>query len=138
VKPDTLLYRQIHPNFIQNGRPTTQAFRPTLKDENQLSAYDGDKIEARASWEHYTLILKYSSAGVMAVTNAECSAQSLPVIADGKPFPEHCLIDFSSLKRSEIEKAAKVLASCAVARDWQYRDEQRLTAPAEQYDNGQQ
>ena len=138
MTPDTLLYRQIHPNFIQNGRPTTQAFRPTPKDENQLSVYDGDKIQPRASCEHYTFILKYSSAGVMAVTNAECSAQSLPVIADGKPFPEHCSIDFSSLKRSEIEKAAKVLAACAVTRGWQYQNEQRLAAPAEQNDNGKQ
>ncbi len=138
MTPETLLYRQIHPNFIQNGRPTTQAFRPTPKDENQLSVYDGDKIQARASFEHYTLILKYSSAGVMALTNTECSAQSLPVIADGKPFPEHCSIDFSSLKRNEIEKAAKVLAACAVTRGWQHENEQRLTAPEEQNDNGKQ
>jgi hypothetical protein len=136
VTPDTLLYRQIHPNFIQNGRPTTQAFRPTSKDENQLSVYDGDKIQPRASCEHYTLILKYRSAGVMAVTNAECSAQSLPVIADGEPFPEHCSIDFSNLKRSEIEKAAKVLAACAVMRGWQYQNEQRVSAPEGQNDTG--
>lgn len=138
MTPDTLLYRQIHPNFIHNGRPTTQAFRPTPKDENQLSVYDGDKIQPRASCEHYTFVLKYSSAGVMAVTNAECSAQSLPVIPDGKPFPEHCSIDFSGLKRSEIEKAAKVLAACAVTRGWQYQNEQRQAAPAEQNDNGKQ
>ncbi len=135
MTPDTLLYRQIHPNFIQNGRPTTQAFRPTPKDENQLSVYDGDKIQPQASWEHYTGVLKYRSVGVMAITNAECSAQSLPVVADGKPFPEHCSIDFSSLKRSAIEKAAKVLAVRAVTRGWQYQDTQHLAAPAEQNDD---
>lgn len=137
VTPDTLLYRQIHPNFIQNGRPTTQAFRPTPKDENYLSVYDGDKIQPQASWEHYTCTLKYSSAGVMAVTCAECSGQSLPVIADGKPFPEHCSIDFSSLKRSEIEKAAKVLAASAVTRGWQYQDAQRPAASAEHDNSGE-
>lgn len=136
MNPDTLLYRQIHPNFIQNGRPTTQAFRPTPKDENQLSVYDGDKIQPQASWQHYTDVLKLSSAGVMAVTSAECSAQSLPVIADGKPFPEHCSIDFSRLKKSAIEKAAKVLAACAVTRGWQYQHTQQPVASAEQNGNG--
>lgn len=135
MTPDTLLYRQIHPNFIQNGRPTTQAFRPTPKDENQLSVYDGDKIQPQASWQHYTDVLKLSSAGVMAVTNAECSAQSLPVIADGKPFAEHCSIDFSSLKKSAVEKAAKVLAACAVARGWQYQHTQQPVASVEQNGN---
>ena len=136
MTPNTLLYRQIHPNFIQNGRPTTQAFRPTPKDENQLSVYDGDKIQPQASWQHYTDVLKLSSAGVMAVTNAECSAQSLPVVADGKPFPEHCSIDFSGLKKSAIEKAAKVLAACAVTRGWQYQHTQQPDAPVEQNGNG--
>jgi hypothetical protein len=135
VTPDTLLYRQIHPNFIQNGRPTTQAFRPTPKDENQLSVYDGDKIHARASWEHYTSVLNYRSVGVMGITNAECSAQSLPVLADGTPFPEHCSIDFSSLKRSAIEKAAKVLAACAVTRGWRYQDTQHPAPPVEESDD---
>jgi hypothetical protein len=136
VTPETPLYRQIHPNFIQNGRPTTQAFRPTPKDENLLSVYDGDKIQPQASWQHYTDVLKLSSAGVMAVTTAECSAQSLPVLADGKPFSEHCSIDFSSLDKSAIEKAAKVLAARAVTRGWQYQHTQQPAAPVEQNGNG--
>ncbi len=123
-------------NFIQNGRPTTQAFRPTPKDESQLSVYDGDKIQPQASWRHYTDVLKRNSAGVMAVTNAECSAQSLSVIADGEPFPEHCSIDFSNLTKSAIEKAAKVLAACAVTLGWQYLHTQQPSAPVEQNGNG--
>lgn len=124
MNPDTLLYRQIHPNFVQNGRPTTQAFRPTPKDENKLSAYDGDKIQPKASWEHYTRTLGFSSTGVMAISNAECTAQSLTVNADGITFPEHCSIDFSVLTKKAIEKTAKILAQHAVTRGWLYQDSQ--------------
>lgn len=124
MTPDTLLYRQIHPSFIQNGRPTSQAFRPTPKDENKLSAYDGDRIQPQASWEHYTGELGLASVGVMAITNAECTAQALTVTADGTPYPEHCGIDFSSLAKKAIEKSAKVLAESAIRRGWLYQDGQ--------------
>jgi hypothetical protein len=122
VTPETLLHRQIHPSFIQQGRPTSQAFRPTPKDENKLSAYDGDKIQPKASWEHYTGFLHLASAGVMALTHAECVAQCLVVAEDGDPFPEHCSIDFSNLTKKAIEKAAKILAEGAIARGWLYQN----------------
>ena len=121
---DTLLYRQIHPSFVQNGRPTSQAFRPTPKDEKRLSAYDGDQIQPKASWDHYTGELGLTSAGVLAVTNGECLAQVLSVDADETPYPEHCTIDFSSLTKTAIEKAAKILAETAIQRGWLYQDSQ--------------
>lgn len=123
---DTLLLRQIHPSFVQNGRPTSQAFRPTPKDEKKLSVYDSKKIQPKASWEHYTGTLGFSSVGVMAITNAECAEQTLPVTADGTPFPEHCFIDFSSLAKNGIERAAKILAQCAIQRGWLYQDGQQI------------
>jgi len=30
---DELLFRQVHPSFIRDGRPSGQAFRPTKKDD---------------------------------------------------------------------------------------------------------
>lgn len=126
MSPDTLLYRQIHPSFIQNGRPTSQAFRPTPKDDSKLSVYDGDKIKPKAAWEHYTRILNLSSAGVMAVTNADCAAQQLVVNADGTPYPEHCSVDFSGLAKNAVEKAAKILASTAMQRGWLYQDSPQM------------
>ena len=44
MTPDTLLLRQIHPSFIQYGRVTSRAFRPTAKDEFLLSVDDGDRV----------------------------------------------------------------------------------------------
>jgi len=50
--------RQIHPGFVQDGRPSSQAFRPTPKDEQKLSVYDGDQITPANAFEHYTQALK--------------------------------------------------------------------------------
>ena len=57
MNQDTLLHRQVHPNFIKNGEAISQAFTPTPKDNTQLSVYDGDMISAAAAWEHFTGVL---------------------------------------------------------------------------------
>lgn len=121
MTPQTLLLRQINPSFIQTGRVTSQAFRPTPKDEDQLSVYDGDKIQAQAAWHHYTATLGLRSDGVMAVSNDECAAEQLQVNADGIPFPEHVSIDFSVFSKSDIEKKAKALTRKAQERGWLYQ-----------------
>lgn len=122
---ETLLYRQIHPSFVQNGRVTSQAFRPTPKDENQLSVYDGDQIEPEPSWRHYTGELEKKSVGVLGVTLSECSSLSLPAQPDPTPFPEHVLIDFSAFASQTrvIERLGKQLRDKAEARDWLYQAE---------------
>lgn len=120
MKPNTLLYRQIHPSWVQEGRTTSQAFRPTPKDDYRLSVYDGDQITAEAAWEHYTL--KLPSVGVMAVTAAECQRQQLAVIPDPLPdFSEYALIDFTSLTVNQVRRTARQLTGAANARGWQYR-----------------
>jgi len=123
MTPETLLLRQIHPSFIQNGRVTSQAFRPTPKDESKLSLYDGDLITAEAAWKHFTTTPQCRSAGVMAVTQEECTSQDVPVVADGISFPEHVSLDFSSMSKNEIEKKAKVLSVKAQQRGWLYQAE---------------
>ena len=61
----TLLLRQVNPSWLQSGRITSQVFKPTLKDNNRLSVYDGDKITAREAWEHFTINMGLKSVGVM-------------------------------------------------------------------------
>ncbi|MBI3480892.1 MAG: hypothetical protein HY016_11150 [Nitrosomonadales bacterium] len=121
MTPQTLLLRQINPSFIQAGRVTSQAFRPTPKDENLLSVYDGDKIQAQAAWQHYTATLGLRSDGVMGVSLDDCTAEQLTVNADGIPFPEHVSIDFSAFSKSEVEKKAKILTRKAQERGWLYQ-----------------
>ena len=69
MQAETLLLRQVHPSFVQDGRPSSQAFVPTKKDDFKLSVYNGDKTEPERSWKHYTTELKRESAGVIAVTS---------------------------------------------------------------------
>lgn len=120
MNSETTLFRQIHPNFLKAGRVTSQAFKPTPKDNEKLSVYDGDQIAPQKSWEHYTSILQLASSGVLAVTVEECSQSSLDVIPDPQPFPEHVLIDFTGKTTGQKEKAAKKLRKAAVDRGWQY------------------
>ncbi len=120
MSPQTLLLRQIHPGFVQAGRVTSQAFRPTPKDANHLSVYDGDRIAPQAAWQHFTANPACRSNGVMALACDECAALALPVHADGVPFAEHCSIDFSGFEKKEIEKKAKILSVQAQRRGWQF------------------
>jgi hypothetical protein len=117
----TLLLRQINPTFIQNGRVTSQAFRPTPKDKDLLSVYDGDLIAADLAWEHFTQNPKCHSVGVLAVSVDECKSLQLPTRPDPTPFPEHAVIDFSDLAKREIEKKAKVLKGNAESLGWLYQ-----------------
>ncbi|HTU92121.1 MAG TPA: hypothetical protein VMF69_18710 [Gemmataceae bacterium] len=114
----TLLLRQIHPSFVQAGFATSQAFRPTPKDESKLSVYDGDQIAAEASWLHYTTQLQRLSVGTVAVTVAECAAENLPARPDPEPFPEHTVIDFSGLTDKQCRAKSKKLQAKAQARGW--------------------
>jgi len=114
----TLLLRQIHPSWIQNGQPSSLAFKPSKKDKNLLSVYDGDCITPEDSYFHYTEILKFCSECVFGVTQEESKAEGLTARKD--PLPEsahHSVIDFSSCASESIrDRAAKVLKSKAIAR----------------------
>lgn len=123
MKADTELLRQINPNFIQGDRVSSQAFRPTPKDQGCLSVYDGDLIDPGAAYAHFTGILGFQSIGVQAVTFAECAALDLPAHSDPEPFPEHAVIDFSAFQKKQVETKAKQLRILADARGWRYRAE---------------
>ncbi|WP_273429301.1 hypothetical protein [Marinobacter sp.] len=123
MKDDTQLLRQVHPSFIQNGRVSSQAFRPTPKDDKKLSVYDGDAIDAPKAYEHYTTDLEQLSVGVLAVTVDECKCLELEAQNDPlENFPEHALIDFSAFGTSATEKKAKILRKRAEERDWLFQN----------------
>ncbi len=112
------MLRQINPSWIQAGRVTSQAFHPTPKDKDLLSAYDGDLIGAEAAWTHYTQQLGLRSIGVLALTVAECDSESVPCRSDPEPFPEHAVIDFTGKTNKEKKGIASLLRDRAVTRDW--------------------
>jgi len=131
VNEETLLYRQVHPNFVQFDGISTQAFSapasvtsqtftPTDKDDNKLSVYDGDVFTPEQSYEHYTQ--KLSSYGVLGLTVTQFDSQGLTAAADDETFEGHVLIDYSSCKtKGELIKKAKKLRDMAMQRNWLYR-----------------
>lgn len=117
MKDQTQLLRQIHPSFVQDGKITSQAFRPTPKDDKKLSCYDGSRISAEGAFNHFVKSPECRSAGVMAVTVMECTAMDLPVVPDPVAFAEHILIDFAAFEKREVERKAKLLRALAESRD---------------------
>ena len=123
MNDSTLLYRQIHPAFLQQGHVSSQAFRPTIKDDNKLSVYNGDLISAKESYDHFTTVIHCQSAGVLAVNVRECLDEDLPVIDDPQTFDEHALIDFTSqslISKGMVLRKAETLRKFAISRGWRY------------------
>lgn len=114
----TLLYRLINPSWVQAGRVTSQAFRPTPKDDNKLSVYDGDLIRPEAAWQHFTEQRGLASIGIVAVSVAECAEVELPACSDPGDFPEHAIIDFTGKSNSQRDKCSKILRSKSEVRGW--------------------
>jgi hypothetical protein len=116
-----ILLRQVHPAWLQNGQPTSQAFRPTPKDQKLLSAYLSSLISAEESWVHYTKAMKLGSAGVWGVSGDDVASAQLTYRPDPEAFPEHAVIDYSSCETGgAAEKASKILKRKALARGCLY------------------
>lgn len=118
---ERLLLRQIHPSFVQDGRVTSQAFRPTSKDDGKLSTYDGKMISAEESWNHYTEEIGLDSAGVQGVSESECKDIGLSIEPDRETFDEHILIDFTELSNSQVRSKGKLLRNRASERGWLFQ-----------------
>jgi hypothetical protein len=94
------------------------AFKPSNKDFDLLSVYDGDCITAEDAYLHYTTKLKLNSASVFGVTEGECAFEGLS--ARNAPLSDsihHAVIDFSACTSASIkDKKAKALKSKAIIR----------------------
>ena len=121
MNPETTLLRQAHPNFVDAGQLTSQAFMPFPKDEGKPSVYDSDQISAADSYKHYTEVLKNASDSVWGVTCAEVTVAGLT--SESAPlenFPSHALIDFTTHPEKSFRKLAKKLKVSAIARGCLY------------------
>ena len=122
MNADTLLLRQIHPNWTTDDYVNSPAFRPTPKDGGLLSVYDGDRIAPEDAWIHYTEIEGLTSTGVVAVTVEECERSNLPVSHAPTPDnPDHMTIDFNGLSRNQARRMARKLTTFANERGWLFR-----------------
>jgi hypothetical protein len=111
------LYRQVHPAFIDGGRPSSQAFKPTPKDEGKLSVRHSPMSPAEAFEAH--VAAGYRTAGTWGVTVSEVRVAGLRAVDDSKTpdAPQaHAYIDFRGLGGSQVTRAAKLLAHSATLR----------------------
>ena len=111
--PDDLVYRQVHPSHAPDGNPSSQAFNPTPKDQEQLSVDDASLVTAENSWRHFTGKLGFKSAGTWAVSFEEVeTAGDLTLVKDAlEDNAAHCLIDFSKVSsKGQMKKRAQLLA----------------------------
>ncbi len=121
MNPETTLLRQVHPHFISDGQPSSQAFMPFPKDDGKLSVYDGDQTSAAESYKHSTEVLKNDSDSVWGITCAETTETGLTsASAPQENFPAHALIDFTAHPEKTFRKLAKKLKMFAIARGCLY------------------
>jgi hypothetical protein len=114
---EELVFRQVHPSFVRDGRPSSQAFRPTQKDEGKLSVARSTLTTAQSAYELYTSGLGYASGGAWAVTVADCRAQTLAVLPDPLTSPPekvadpaHAVVDFTPFSKSQADAKGARLA----------------------------
>ena len=111
------LYRQVHPSFVQAGRPSSQAFRPTPKDGGLLSVSRASLTTPERALEHHTKRLQLKSIGVWAFTVDDCTRLDLEAFADPITSPErddaHAVVDFRGLAEAEVRRRAQLLKAAA-------------------------
>lgn len=119
VDPEELLYRQVHPSFIQAERPSSQAFKPTPKDEKLLSVARGSMTDPVSAHDLHVRAKGLQSAGTWAISVAEAQAEDLPTFPDPLTAPvgdpAHALVDFTAQSNSQVNTKGSRLA--AKARD---------------------
>ncbi|MGH2853373.1 MAG: hypothetical protein ACRDLF_04175 [Solirubrobacteraceae bacterium] len=110
TNPDEALYRQVHPSWIADGVPSSQAFKPTKKDEGMLSIALGSKTTPEGAFAHHTQVLQRESVGTWGVSVAQATDAGLRSYEQPlDDSPAHGFIDFRGLARGQTEAKAKLL-----------------------------
>lgn len=113
LSADELLFRQVHPEFYQNGVLGSRAFKPNSSDKGQMSTDRAALVSAEDAFNHYTQHVKKKSACVYGLTVGafeavaiECRADPLEADGDIPPNPAHSLADYTGTP----EKSWKILS----------------------------
>lgn len=120
--PTEVLFRQIHPDLVQDGEPSSSNFRPKEADENKLSMDRSALTTATAAFDLYTSN-GYTSVAVYGVSIAEFTAHAIPCEQDPLPAkegtkanPAHALANFEIFGGSKQKTLAKRIKQAAIAR----------------------
>lgn len=76
-----LLWRHVHPSWVRDGEPTSQAFKPMPKDEGKLSVSRGSLTTAPNAFAMHTESLGLEAVGTWAVSVGEVVAEPVVLAA---------------------------------------------------------
>ena len=119
---DEVLFRQIHPSFLQRGEPSSAPFSPTLKDGNKLSVDRSSITTATLSHElyktngHYSVAVYGVTVGKFEDEKIDCCSDPLEATDVQKANPAHAFADYSSHSANQQKIKAKRLKRKALAR----------------------
>jgi hypothetical protein len=137
-------HRQVSPAcWLQDGRPSSQVFKPRSSDHGLLSLthgceasgddnapneppLDGKCRSARGAWEFATTTARLVSVGVLTLTvgdfhqaqpgaSVRVYADPCTKVDDGFDDPAHLVADFRALSRGQTDKLASALRRIAGA-----------------------
>lgn len=117
-----VMFRQIHPNYLQGGEPTSDRFRPTASDDNLLSVDRSSITSAEMSHALYTGTGKRSAAvfglsvGEFNDESVTCVEDPIACTPDTPANAAHALADFTAHDLKKQKVVAKRLKSLAIKR----------------------
>jgi hypothetical protein len=119
---DEILFRQIHPNFLQEGVISSATFLPTANDQGELSVDRSSVTTAAASFNLYVGNGR-ASVAVCGLTVGEFGKEGLPCHPDPlgatetlKANPAHAYADFNGVGTNQRKKMAQRLRTVAAGR----------------------
>lgn len=126
-RPESLLLRQVHPQYVVDGEPNELAFRCTAADAGELSIAQDDKTEPKRACRDRHAQKPGSTAGTWAVSVAEVHELELrawddtdrPAVTD----PAHGFVDYRGIITDKVRRrdVALILGQRAAARSALFR-----------------
>jgi hypothetical protein len=127
IGDDETFYRNVNPSWIEDGQPSSQAFRPGSGDEGCVSTHRASLITAAGS---HTLFTDPSpggfgraSAGVWSILANEVKIEKLTTWSDPEdatattpPNLAHAVIDMHGIDDKACRKIGKRLKQFAISR----------------------
>jgi len=110
-----LLHRNIHPSWMDDGKPSSLAFSPSAKDEGKLSVDREDVDTAEASFLRHTVEKKLKSVAIFSVSVGEFGSQNIDCFEDPITKDEnnvenlaHCYADYTGMSKKQIKLTGRV------------------------------
>ena len=119
LSTDTLLLRQVNPNWFVKGELSIAAFKPSSQQNYEASVDNGNGTSAHSAYLYHQS-KGLATIGVVAVTAGEATGESLPVrAAPVAGWPHHMVLDYNALPNKSTRRvAARSLTSSARQRGW--------------------